>query len=146
MSDFSPYQSPRSDLSAPRDLFPQRRPGVVFWFYVYCGVMVALYMLVCVLGIGLLVLDVEAFGPPPDADPMAALQMQIVGVVYAVMGALFTIPFALAFLLPPRPWVWVYAIILICFGLMSCCFWPSNIPMLLYWIKPETKAWFRRDS
>jgi len=28
--------------------------------------------------------------------------------------------------------------------LTSCCILPAAVPLLIYWVKPETKAWFNR--
>jgi hypothetical protein len=30
-------------------------------------------------------------------------------------------------------------------GMTSCCFLPFLIPLLIYWLKPETKAYFGRN-
>ncbi len=65
-------------------------------------------------------------------------------VLLFVIGLPLTIACALPFLLPAKPWVWVYNLIIICLGLTSCCFLPATIPLLIHWIKPETKAWFNR--
>ena len=32
--------------------------------------------------------------------------------------------------------------LLICVGMTSCCCIPACLPILLQWIKPDTKAWF----
>lgn len=68
--------------------------------------------------------------------------MQIVGVVFAVIGVPLGVVFAAAPFLPRRPWVWVYDLVLIILGLTSCITWPLTIPLLIYWLKAETKWWF----
>jgi hypothetical protein len=40
--------------------------------------------------------------------------------------------------------VWVYDIVLICLGMTSVCCMPVTIPLLIFWIKPDAKAWFGR--
>jgi hypothetical protein len=34
--------------------------------------------------------------------------------------------------------------VLICIGMNSCCLLPASIPLLIFWIKPETKTYFGR--
>jgi hypothetical protein len=38
--------------------------------------------------------------------------------------------------------VWIYSLILICLALMSPAFWLTNVPLLIFWCKPRTKAWY----
>jgi len=46
--------------------------------------------------------------------------------------------------LRPKPWVWIYDLVIICMGMTSACFLPAAIPLLIYWLKPEVKAHFGR--
>ena len=41
-------------------------------------------------------------------------------------------------------WLWIYDLIIICLGMTSACFWPAVIPLLIFWLKPETKRHFGR--
>ena len=59
--------------------------------------------------------------------------MVIGGGSVAVEAALF---------LPKKPWVWVYGIVAVCVGLPNCCFLPLSIPVLIFWLRPETKQYF----
>ncbi|MGB7159266.1 MAG: hypothetical protein WBD40_14450 [Tepidisphaeraceae bacterium] len=58
------------------------------------------------------------------------------------MGVPLAAVFGVAPFLPRRPWVWIYDLVLICLGLTSICCMPATIPLLIFWLKPEAKAWF----
>ena len=118
------------------------RPSVVFWYRVYCGFMAALYALVMVGGVAFLLLSPEIAGSEKDELPQAVLLAY--GAFLVVLGLFLTAAFAAPFFLAPRSWVWVYGIVLIAIGLTSCCLWPATIPMLVYWLKPEARAYFGR--
>jgi hypothetical protein len=47
--------------------------------------------------------------------------------------------------MPRRPWAWIFGLVLICIGLTSLCCLPVAIPLLLSWLKPETKSYFGRN-
>ncbi len=66
--------------------------------------------------------------------------------VIGLFLAVFSVPLAIVYLVgliaPRRPWVYVYGYIA-CAGSFVCggC-WFLAIPVLVYWLKPETKAWY----
>jgi hypothetical protein len=119
---------------------PSGRPKVWEWFVVYCVAMAVLYLACAALGVAMIVVDPAA----GDVDPAEARSMDIQGAVLLVMGVALLAPFAAAPFLPRRKWVWIFDLVLICLGLTSCCTIPACIPLLLYWLKPEGKAWFER--
>ena len=41
---------------------------------------------------------------------------------------------AAAIFLPPRPWVWIYDLVLIAIGFMSCCILPFSVALLIFWL------------
>ena len=47
-----------------------------------------------------------------------------IGLSYILGLALF-VGCLLPLLLPRKPWVWIYDLIVICFGFTSVCFWPN---------------------
>jgi hypothetical protein len=49
--------------------------------------------------------------------------------------------FVAALFLPRKRWAWVCHMVLICLGLTGC-FFPASLPLLLFFIKPETQAYF----
>jgi len=116
-------------------------PPVYTWYKVYCAAMAVMYLFVAIVGV--LFLAGVSFMPAQDQDKLAGL---IVGPMYIIMGLAFMVPFILALFLSPKPWVWIYGLVLICLGMTSCCCLPASIPLLIYWIKPDVKLYFGRSA
>ena len=114
------------------------KPAAVFWYQVYAVVMTLLYVAVALFGLYLHTLDVT------QLDMTAEEQQQVA--IYAWVCPIVGIPLALVFaaslFLPRAMWSWIIQLILICLGLTSCCFWPICIPLLIFYIKADTRAWF----
>jgi len=117
-------------------------PRVVFWFRVYCGFMTAVYALLGLASIGLIVFSAEIAASDKDEMPRAFVLAYAIFLV--VLGLALAAAFAAPFFLAPKPWVWIYDLVLIAVGLTSCACWPITIPLLIHWIKPETKEYFGR--
>jgi len=117
-------------------------PPVLTWFKIYCGFMVALYVMTALLfAAGLFInpaeLEKGTEGPP--------VWLFYVIIAVAVLGCLmFAGAFASPFFLSPKPWVWTFNVVLICIGMLSCLTMPASIPLLIYWTKPEAKRYFGR--
>jgi hypothetical protein len=110
---------------------------VVTWYKVYAACMMALYLMVALVGVSLAALSADLAQPDTDA-----VEIQIMGAVYTVLGLLFGAVFGIGLAAPRRTWGWIYSIVLICIGLTSCCTLPACIPLLIFWLKPETKAYY----
>jgi hypothetical protein len=114
-------------------------PPAFKWFVIYCVLMMALlYLGLAVMGIVYMFIE-----PEPD---MSAEEAKIMGAVFLILGLLFCVPYALAPFLPRQSWVWVLGLVLICIGLTSLCCLPVCIPLLIFWLKPEMKAFYGRTS
>jgi hypothetical protein len=104
-------------------------PGVWTWYVVYCVTITAFLLLFALIflvaGIG---------GSDPDG--------RVGGVILAMMCFIIAIPFGIAPFLPKQNWVWIYNLVLICLSLTSCYCTLFAIPLLIFWIRPETKAYF----
>ena len=111
-------------------------PSAYRWFVVYCILMALLYLATAGMGIVFMVAE-------PDRE-MSAEEATIMGTVFLVMGLALSIPYALAPFLPRKSWVWVFGLVLICLGLSSACCLPVCIPLLIFWLKPEMKAFYGR--
>lgn len=134
------YQSTYTSQPFPSTFSPTNELGrkTFLWYRVYCGALAALYGLVTGLG-----LMMTYFKP---GDTVAeAQEMMITGVAYAVVGAIFFAIFVFALMQPPKPYNWIVGIVMIAIGLTSCCMWPATVPLLIYWMKPETRAFFGRN-
>lgn len=137
--DPEPWAPPKTPfVELPEPDF-RSRPPVWPWFVTYC-VLMALMGLV-VVGMGVFFLLAPRFIPPQPNDPDPVV-FAIMGVAYLVMGFVFGVAYASAPFLPRRKWAWIVDIVLICLGMTSVCCMPATIPLLIFWIKPETRQYF----
>ena len=102
--------------------------------------MVGPYVLVMILGIVFLIPGLI----PVDATE-DAMALKIMGGMYLLMGLIFAAVFTVGLLSKRQSWAWIYNVVLICLGMGSCLFLPAAIPLLIHWLKPETKAWYGRS-
>jgi len=115
------------------------KPTVVTWFIVFCAVMCVMNLFL--IGLGILMPRMADLAPQED---MA--EAKITGPIYIIGGLIFLILYALGIFLKPSPGVWIYDIVLIALGMLSCCTLPFAIALLIFWIKPETQAYFGRGQ
>lgn len=115
-------------------------PTVLLWYRLYCGAMAFLYFL-CILGGAALLLFHQTLGAEdPETPP---LLWAIYGAILLGMGLLLGGAYVAAFFLPRTRWAWIYHLVMIAIGLTSCCCMLASIPLLIFWIRPETQEWFR---
>lgn len=112
-------------------------PKVWSWYVAYCIALAVVYLALFVAGLVVLI-----FRGHLSADER--LGAVISGLLLGVLGAVFAVGFAAGPFLPKKPWAWIYGMVLICVGMTSACCLPASIPLLIFWIKPETKAFFGR--
>lgn len=108
-------------------------PGVLFWFKAYCALMCLMYLAVAVGSLFF-------FLVPPEKLEMGQTEASIIGGIFLAMGLPLFGLFLVPFFTPFRPWAWGYAMAMICIGMLSACFWPICIPLMIFWLKPEVKA------
>jgi hypothetical protein len=67
---------------------------------------------------------------------------------WVIIGAaiVFSFPFMAGLVLPRKPWTWMFGIVLMALGMTSICFLPFVAALLIFWIKPETQAYFGRKN
>jgi hypothetical protein len=111
-------------------------PAVYTWFVVYCIFMALVYLFLAVLGIVYMFIE-------PDPE-MSAEEAKVMGSVFLILGLALFVPYAAAPFLPRKSWVWVFGLVLICLGLTSTCLLPVCIPLIIFWAKPEMKAFYGR--
>ena len=80
----------------------------------------------------------------PEDLEMSRFEATMMGALLGGLGFVFFVMYLVPYVLPRRPWVWVYDIVLIAIGLTSCLTLPLALPLLIFWLKPEPKAWFGR--
>lgn len=110
-----------------------------FWYRVYCMVMA--FLSLGLAGIGAFFALVPEAMPPPDRE-----QMFVMGIVYGVLGIIFFCLYAVAALLPAKPYNWIVGIVIIALGMASCCTMSAAIPLLIFWVKPETQEFLGRKT
>ncbi len=116
---------------------PTNPPPVLLWQKVYCFAMAALYALIAVLGLAMAVFrDQLADEQTPPGEVV------VIGFVFVALGVGLAAPFAVAPFLPRRRWVWVLHLVIIAVGMTSCLCIPFAVPLLVFWIRPATQAWF----
>ena len=106
------------------------KPLIIFWYKIFCGAMAFVYLLLFLGGIFLI------NGGAHDEETF------INGIIFCLLGPPFFITFGLGLIWDEKPWHWIYGLVLICISLSSCCCFPVSIPLLIYWLKPETKSYF----
>jgi hypothetical protein len=97
-------------------------------------------MYLVVMGMGFIYPKLAQYAPAQEKQ----FEAKFLGPVYIIIGLVFFIAYLIALFLNPGPGTWVYDLVLICFGMSSCCCLPITIPLLIFWIKPETKKYFGR--
>lgn len=131
------YEAKHSGFDAPIAEDDEIGRKTFFWYRVYCGVLAALYLLIMAGGIFLVFYK-------PATREYTPEEAMIMGGIYAVLGGVFLVAFAVALFLPRKPYNWIVGIVMMAIGMTSCCFVPFLIPLFIYWLKPETKAFFGR--
>lgn len=116
-------------------------PPVWKWYVAYCALMAIMYFLVVIVGVVLF-----AIAAGSEMNQREAQESLVLGLIYIVLGLLFLAPYAAAPFLPRRRWAWVVGIVLIGIGMTSMCCLPAAIPLLIFWLKPENKAFFGAGS
>ncbi len=104
------------------------RPEVITWFRVYAATTAVLCVAIVLFCLSL---GAEA------REGTDELLLVLVGA--SALG--FATAYAVGALVPFKPWAWTFGLILICLGL-SGCMMVFAIPILVYWLKPQTKAAF----
>ena len=104
-----------------------------------CRLMAFVYALVIALGVLLMVPNLIPADTSEDA-----MAMKFGGVIYLVIGLIFGGAYIVGLVTKAQSWAWVYNLVLICVGLTSCLFLPICIPLMIFWLKPEVKAFYGR--
>ncbi len=134
----------------PIQTIPARTPPpVILWYRVFCGGMTVLYLLLLLLGLFMIVAPALLMGALESVRVESMPEQignMVMGVVYAVLGFVFFMIYLAGACLPVRRWSWVAGLVLIALSFTSCCCLPVAVPLLIFWITPETKAWFTTDE
>jgi len=113
-------------------------PKVLLWFKIYCGLLCLLYLAVAAFSLFFF------FADPSDTE-MSVTAARITGVLLLLVGIVLFVVCLLPLILAPRPWLWTFDLVVICLGMTSACFLPACIPLLIFWLKPDTKRYFGKS-
>ena len=116
---------------------PAGPPPVLVWYRAYCIVAALIYVACAVLG-GVFVGMADEIGRQDNTPPGLWVAY---GAMLLLIGLALAAAFVVALFLPRKRWAWVCHMVLICLGLTGC-FFPASLPLLLFFIKPETQAYF----
>jgi hypothetical protein len=127
-----PGEGPRSGREGP--------PEGVYYYRIFGGVLAALCFVLVAGGVRSFLGPILASGGPSGTAPSTS---DIFGGVFlAAVGVVLLIPCFLSLLGGRRPWVHQLGTMLIALSMITMCCLPLSIPMLMVWLKPETKRWY----
>lgn len=119
-------------------ILTQATPKVVAWFKIYAAFLCVLYLAVAAASLFFFLAD-------PEEIDMSTTVARLMGALWLLMGLALFAACLLPLLVSPRPWLWTYDLVIICLGMSSACFLPACIPLLIFWLKPDTKGYFGRS-
>lgn len=129
------FTSPNPSSDHPPEPLSSTPPAVRFWAQFYNICMLMLYFILTLVGI-LLVAFADEIGNFEDGQEIGA---SLMGTLYAGLGLLFVVIFAIGLFWRRGNGAWIYQIVLIAIGLTSCITWPATIPLMIYWIKDRDR-------
>ncbi len=142
----SPYDPPSMPTQWTAANQPQttRMPGdtpgpprVWSWYVGYCACMALLYLLSLIAGVFLLA-NSTWLAEETEEEPLLYI---LQGSMFTVLGSALLVLYAAAPFLPRRKWAWYYGFVTIGIGMTSLCCVPFTIPLLIFWIKEDTKRY-----
>ena len=113
-------------------------PRVVVWYQTYCSAVAALWATGTILSVGLVVWSgrvAEAW----SMDPIAAILFSVT--LLLVMLFLTAVHIA-GQRTANVPGTWNIHAIVLGLDLTTLFLWPVALPLLWFWLKPETRAWY----
>ena len=135
--DDRPFLMPAGMPPGAEYTHEERPPEGVYYFRIYAAFM-CVVCAGCVL-LGLTIMVVPLLSPKSSASDAEAW---LGGFFYAFLGTLFFIPWVMTLFGGRRPWVHTLGTVMIALGMTSLCCAPIQIPLLITWLKPETKRWY----
>jgi hypothetical protein len=133
-----PYLIPAGMPPGVAYMHEERPPEGVYYFRIYGGLMTLTSAASAIFGLVMVTLPIF----DPARGHGAATESWVIGVAYGVFGAAFFVPWLLALFGGRKPWVHTLGLVLIALGMTQLCCLPIQIPLLLTWLKPETKRWY----
>ena len=117
-------------------LTDERPPDGVFYFRLYAALMLTLCGLSFLFGMFDLVKTLATAGGPPSVNDWIGAGILL------VLGILGSVPYLIPLVGGRRPWVHTLGTIAIALPMTSMCCLPIAVPVLIIWLKPETRRWY----
>jgi hypothetical protein len=108
-----------------------------FWYRIFCSIVVIPGIVIAIIGF---VAIIGSFGENVE-DANSAFAG---GIMFMLVGGVPALFYFFGVVLPAKPFHWFYGIFLLILGILSCGLAPLAIPLLIFWFKPETQAYFER--
>lgn len=123
-------------------MYQYQRPGVVFWYTLYCWLNIISAVFVAIFGCVLVLMpdlippseEMMDFGEGPD--------VLMTGVTYALVGVISGMLHAASVLLPRSHGTWLLSLVLIAIGMLNCCCLPVLVPLIWGWLNKATQDWY----
>jgi hypothetical protein len=132
---FSPYAPPAYEPPPAGT----GRPGVVIWARIYAIAYALLYLAALVGGCALLADSGDLHGR--EADDLMTSGVALIAISLPFLA------FALVVSSAPRTkWGWIVNVVLMGLSASSCLCLPAAIPLIIFWLKPETKRWYGMEG
>ena len=131
------FQSQSPNFQATNQSESKTGRKTYFWYRMYCSALVVLYLIIAITGA---VAIAGSHGSNVE-NPRDALTG---GVMMLVFGGIFAAVYLIGVILSPKPSSWILGIVLLALGMISVCFLPLTVPLLFFWMKPETQRYFGR--
>jgi hypothetical protein len=136
-----PYLIPAGAPPGTPLLFEEERPPeAVHYFRIYAVLNIGLLLCVVFGGLYMMLAPLLSGTTGASATAKWVVGLLVAGVAFALM-----IPYVIALFGGRKRWVHTLVLVLLAASLLlnGCCLlWAASIPMLIYWIKPETKRWY----
>lgn len=132
-----PYVPP-----APGQLPPGGEPAALPWLRGFCAAQLLMFGGLSLMGLGLVA--TAGFDPSLRASP-GDPPLWVIGVFLLVLGLPLSTFYLVGVVAPRRPWLFTYGIVSFAVAFMCGGCWFLAIPVLIYWLKPETRAWLEQD-
>jgi hypothetical protein len=119
----------------------EHAPEGVVYFRIYGAVFALLTGALALFGGAIMVSPFFTRGAA-GSGPVADLGAYVAGVLYGGLGLAGFVPALIALFGGRRAWVHTLGTVVIALGMFSLCCIPVLIPLLVVWLKVETRRWY----
>lgn len=110
-----------------------------FWYRIFCSLIVISGVVIAIFGF-LAILGSATMEGEEGAEAFAG------GLFFLFVGLPPVILYFLGVVLPSKPYHWFYGVFLLGLSIVSCFLAPFAIPLLIFWMRSETQAFFERGK